>query len=298
MILNDITQEVINKPYQFMKKVNQNPKVQILLATFNGGRFLREQLDSIINQEYKSWDLLIHDDGSVDNTISILNEYQNNNPKKIRLLIDQKIFSSASENFFHLIEQRSREANLYCLCDQDDIWHKNKLKLIIEKYNLEEDKVPLLIHSDLSLIIADDKLLEKSHNKLINSQKNSINKHTALYYNPVPGCAMTINSALANKISYSKYMVMHDWWILLSAIHQKAKVIYIKSHLVKYRQHSGNVLGYKKNNIFILVIRLFFKIPRYIKNVKKAHTQSKQFYYQSGLKYFIKLVIHQIKMNL
>ena len=64
-----------------MKKINikisKTPKVQILLATYNWERFLREQLDSIINQEYKSWELLIHDDGSVDNSISILNEYQN-----------------------------------------------------------------------------------------------------------------------------------------------------------------------------------------------------------------------------
>ena len=130
-----------------MKKINikisKTPKVQILLATYNGERFLREQLDSIINQEYKSWELLIHDDGSVDNSISILNEYQNNYPKKVRLLIDQEIFSSASKNFFHLIKHRSKDANLYCLCDQDDIWHKNKLNLLIDKYNTKEDKKPL-----------------------------------------------------------------------------------------------------------------------------------------------------------
>ena len=116
-----------------MKKVNKNPKVQILLATYNGEKFLREQLESIINQEYKLWELLIHDDGSSDSTTSILNEYQNKYPKKVRLLIDQKFFSSASKNFFHLIENRSREANLYCLCDQDDIWHRRKLDLIIKR---------------------------------------------------------------------------------------------------------------------------------------------------------------------
>ena len=112
----------------------------------------------------------------------------------------KKSFSSASKNFFHLIENRSKEANLYCLCDQDDIWHKNKLKFIVERYNLEEDKEPLLIHSDLSLIDEKGKLLEKSHNKLINFQKNFITKNTIFYYNPVPGCAMSINSALADKI--------------------------------------------------------------------------------------------------
>tara|TARA_B100000212_G_scaffold335499_1_gene307546 strand:- start:981 stop:1826 length:846 start_codon:yes stop_codon:yes gene_type:complete len=281
-----------------MKKINKNPKVQILLATYNGERFLREQLDSIINQEYKSWDLLIHDDGSIDNTISILNEYQNNYSKKIKLLIDQKIFSSASKNFFHLLEQRSRDANLYCLCDQDDIWHKKKLKLIIEKYNSIENNMNILIHSDLSLIDAEGKLLERSHNKCINYQKNQITKNTTLYYNPIPGCAMAINSTLVDKISYSKYMVMHDWWILLSAIQENTHVIYIKFPLVKYRQHSGNVLGYKKNNILKLVIRLFFKIPRYIKNVKKAYNQSKQFYNQTGLQYFIKLVLYQLRTNL
>ena len=278
--------------------MNKNPRIQILLATFNGEIFLRRQLDSIINQEYKSWELLIHDDGSIDNTIQILNEYENNYPKKIKLLNDQRVFSSASKNFFHLIENRSKEANLYCFCDQDDIWHKSKLRLIIERYISKEVEEPLLIHSDLSLIDKKGKLLEKSHNKLINYQKNFITKNTSYYYNPVPGCAMTINSALADKISYSKYMVMHDWWILLSAMQENTTVLYIDLPLVAYRQHSGNVLGYKKNNVLILVIRLLFKIPRYIFNVKKAYKQSKQFYNQSLLKYFVKLVIYQIKMNL
>ena len=281
-----------------MKRLNKNPKVQILLATYNGEKFLQEQLDSIVSQEYKLWELLIHDDGSVDNTISILNEYQRNYPKKVSILIDHKTFSSASKNFFHLIKHRSKNANLYCLCDQDDIWHKYKLKKIIEVYKSKKVKQPTLIYSDLSLINANGKLLEKSHDKLINYQKSSITKNSTLYYNPVPGCTMSINSALADKISYRKDMVMHDWWILLSAMYKNAALIYIKSPLVKYRQHSNNVLGYKKINILVLVIRLIFKIPRYIKNVKKAYIQSIQFNEQSGLKYFIKLVIHQLSMNL
>ncbi len=281
-----------------MNKINKNPKIQILLATYNGESFLREQIDSIFNQEYKSWELLIHDDGSIDDTIKILNEYENNFPKKVKLLNDKTIFSSASKNFFHLIENRSKEADLYCFCDQDDIWHKRKLKFIAERYIRQEDKEPLLIHSDLSLIDKEGKLLEKSHNKLINYQKNFITKNTSYYYNPMPGCAMTINSALADKIFYSKYMVMHDWWILLSAMHENTTVLYIDLPLVGYRQHSGNFFGYKKYNILILVIRLLFKIPIYIRNVKKAYEQSKQFYNQSMFKYFIKLVIYQVKMNL
>ena len=281
-----------------MKKLNKNPKVQILLATYNGEKFLREQLDSIINQEYKFWELLIHDDGSFDDTISILNEYQNNYPNKIKLLIDQKVFSSASKNFFHLIKHRSSEANLYCLCDQDDIWHRDKLKFILDIYNSKEDNGPTLIHSDLSLVDSKGKLLEKSHNRLIKNQKYFITKDTALYYNPVPGCAMSINSALADKISYCKYMVMHDWWILLYAMKIDSNVLYINTPLVKYRQHSGNVLGYEKNNILKLFIRLLFKIPRYVDNVQKAYIQSKEFYNQSLLNYFIRLVMHQIRMNL
>tara|TARA_B100000886_G_scaffold334526_1_gene290170 strand:- start:450 stop:1295 length:846 start_codon:yes stop_codon:yes gene_type:complete len=281
-----------------MKKIHKEPKVQILLATYNGENFLYEQLDSIVKQAYKLWEILIHDDGSSDNTLSILNEYQNNYPKKIKVLLDQKVFSSASKNFFHLINNRSKEANLFCLCDQDDIWHKNKLEIIVERYNSLEESKPLLIHSDLSLINARGKILEKSHNKLINYRKNSISKKTSLYYNPVPGCAMTINSALADKISYCKYMVMHDWWILLSALYKNTTIIYIKLPLVKYRQHSENVLGYKKINIFVLIIRVFFKIPRYIENVKKAYYQSKQFCNQSLLKFFIKLVFNQVKLNL
>ena len=91
---------------------------------------------------------------------------------------------------------------------------------------------------------------------------------------------------------------MHDWWILLSAMFENATILYIKFPLVKYRQHSKNVLGFKKINIFILVLRLLFKIPSYFKNVKKAYIQSNQFFYQSKLQYFFRLVIYQVKMNL
>ena len=95
-----------------------------------------------------------------------------------------------------------------CLCDQDDIWHKSKLKSIVEIFNSKEETEPLIIHSDLSLIDAKGKILENSHNKLINYQKNSISKNKVLYGNPIPGCAMSINSALADKISYSNDMVI------------------------------------------------------------------------------------------
>ena len=91
---------------------------------------------------------------------------------------------------------------------------------------------------------------------------------------------------------------MHDWWILLSAIYENTNIIYISFPIVKYRQHSGNVLGYKKNNILILFIRLLFKIPSYLKNVKKAYSQSKHFHSQTLFQYFIRLVNHQIKTNL
>ena len=91
---------------------------------------------------------------------------------------------------------------------------------------------------------------------------------------------------------------MHDWWILLSAMQENTIVLYINFPLVKYRQHSENVLGFKKINIFILILRLFLKIPIYIKNVKKAYLQTKQFYNLSLLDYFVRLVIHQIWMNL
>jgi len=83
-----------------MKKIIKNPKVQILLATYNGEKFLGQQLDSIVNQEYNSWELLIHDDGSDDNTIKILNEYQIKYSKNIKLLKDKKLSPVRVKNFF------------------------------------------------------------------------------------------------------------------------------------------------------------------------------------------------------
>ena len=89
---------------------------------------------------------------------------------------------------------------------------------------------------------------------------------------------------LADRISYFKYMVMNDWWILFSGLYEKTNILYIKLPLVKYRQHLDNLLGYKKFNILILIIRLITKFSRDNKNVKEAYTQSKEFYYQGLLK--------------
>jgi glycosyltransferase involved in cell wall biosynthesis len=105
--------------------------VQILLATYNGARFLREQLDSLFNQTFQDFTVLIRDDGSTDNTVQIIEEYNQKFPNKITLLEDSFKNVGATQNFGILLENAT--ADYIFFCDQDDIWVKHKIEKSLQK---------------------------------------------------------------------------------------------------------------------------------------------------------------------
>ena len=101
-----------------------NPPIQVLLATWNGERFLREQIDSILGQGYQPLTILARDDGSTDRTVTILDEYANLYPDRFRRLSDSAPSGGARSNFIRLIEAatHSGEASYFACSDQDDVW--------------------------------------------------------------------------------------------------------------------------------------------------------------------------------
>jgi len=93
--------------------------IEILLATYNGEKFLQEQLDSILHQTFQDWRIVAHDDGSTDATLEILQQFQLEHPSKIHILDDGLSFGSARDNFEHLMKHAA--ADYIMLCDQDDV---------------------------------------------------------------------------------------------------------------------------------------------------------------------------------
>ena len=112
--------------------------IDILMATYNGERYISEQIESILNQTYKNWKLYIRDDGSKDNTISIIRDFEKQYPNKIILVKDKKNGLGAKCNFAELMKYSKQE---YCMfSDQDDIWIDNKIEKTLEKMKQAEKK--------------------------------------------------------------------------------------------------------------------------------------------------------------
>jgi|TARA_R110001583_G_scaffold152131_1_gene303930 glycosyltransferase involved in cell wall biosynthesis len=234
-----------------------NQVIQILLATYNGSNYIREQLDSLLSQTNKNWLLLIHDDGSTDSTMEIIKVYCNIHPERIFLLEDDIHFGNSKDNFSHLLAASTAEYVMFC--DQDDIWLSDKIE---KTFGLMQDLVndnkelPILVHSDLEVVdeslssIAPSMFAYQGLSKSINGLLQILVK------NSVTGCTMMINrKAIQVSLPMSSSAIMHDWWIAANVIKHHGIVGFVDKPLIQYRQHGSNSVGAKKNTLYQLVFR-------------------------------------------
>lgn len=251
--------------------------VDILLATYNGANYLNEQIDSILSQSFIDWRLIIRDDGSTDNTLSILKYYVNEYPSKILLIIDDKNVRSAKLNFWSLLSHSNSEHIMFC--DQDDIWLPNKIEQSLKAMHAEEQhnpSLPILIHSDLTVVnergfVINASLYEMQNIKI--PYFNSIER--LLVQNAITGCTMMINRALADKLStIQNDSIMHDWWIALHAI-IFGKIIYLKDPQILYRQHVSNTVGAKDTRSIAYITRQFQNINLMKENINQTYRQAR-----------------------
>lgn len=216
--------------------------IAILLSTYNGERYLKEQIDSIINQDYKNWELYIRDDGSIDSTTDIIENYcqKYNNI----FFLKDNYNKGAAQSFLYLLE--NIESEYYMFCDQDDVWFNDKITSVYTIIKDNEGKnTPVVVFSDAKIVDKDLKIIDNSfwhYNKilpqLIISQPDYIS-----VFNCAPGCTMIFNNALKKcLIDYDDNILMHDWYIMIKAL-QYGIVRYEKRALMMYRQHHNNVIG-------------------------------------------------------
>ena len=228
-------------------KKNKKNKLAILLATYNGEKYLKEQIDSILNQTYKDFTLYIRDDGSKDNTVKIIEEYAKKNKNVIYVKDDIKSSGSCA-NFMNLLKYASslNKHDIYMFADQDDVWLNDKVEITVNEYNKYNSNIPLLIHTDLYVV---DKELNRINDSFIEYSNldgnfNTFNRY--LIQNNVTGCTMLINDKLVELVDYDiANLRMHDWYFALLAS-AFGEVHFINSSTINYRQHGNNVLGAKK----------------------------------------------------
>ena len=235
-----------------------NKKLAILLATYNGEKYLRQQIDSILNQSCSDYMLYIRDDNSIDSTKKIIKEYVLKYPEKIKEIQDNKIANGARNNFLLLLKHvyELKKYSLFMFCDQDDVWQKNKIELTINEYNKVIDKnIPILIHTDLYVVDKNLNMINKSFIQYSKLRKDYINFNNYLIQNNVTGCTVCINEKLVDLINFDiKYVIMHDWFFALIAS-AFGQVIFIDRSTIYYRQHGQNVVGAKKVSIYNRLIK-------------------------------------------
>lgn len=227
-------------------------KVDIALATYNGAAYLREQLESILAQDYKDWRLFIRDDGSTDGTLAILDEYAAKHPEKIRLLPgDNKKPLGINGNFSALLAATSAP---YVMCaDQDDTWYPNKISLTLSGLQeLEREQgstVPLLVHTDVTVTNEVLEVVYPSRMKHYRVQPEQSSLSRLLIQNTVQGCTMMMNRALLSAaLPIPQGVRIYDMWLAQVAA-ALGDIGYIDRSTMSYRQHKSNVIGARKKTV-------------------------------------------------
>jgi glycosyltransferase, family 2 len=229
----------------------ENKKIDILMATYNGEKYLAEQLDSIINQTYHNWNLLIRDDSSTDRTLEIIQDYQKKD-NRIKLLKDNKGNLGIVKNFEELL--KNSESEFIMFSDQDDIWVENKLDMYLKMIEKIKNK-GFMIHSDAILF-------DKNKSNILKDtfiSKKAINRGLEnVFFNYfVQGATILISKEIKNFIlPFPKEVYLHDRYIhLISELFFER--IFVNKALIYYRQHGDNQIG-AKNTIRELLSKRYF----------------------------------------
>nr|WP_294925879.1 glycosyltransferase family 2 protein [uncultured Flavobacterium sp.] len=239
--------------------------ISVCVATYNGVKFIKKQISSILDQLGENDEIIISDDGSTDGTLSIINSFDDN---RIVLLNHKKNEEGRKKKYPHYLisanfENALKEAkgDFIFLADQDDIWHKNKVEIMLSylKYNM-------LVISDYEVIDENDMVTDKPFFNRSHSSDSFIKNIITPSYH---GCLIAFRKeVLKIALPFPEKLILHDTWIgiLASTI---GNVVFINDRLVKYRRHELNssfTVGASKNDFFF---KVFYRIDFFFKLLKR-----------------------------
>lgn len=213
--------------------------VVVLLSTYNGEKYLEEQINSLLLQVGVKVQILVRDDGSTDSTKDllrmwekkgILSWYEGENLKPARSFLD--------------LMKNAPNSDYYAFCDQDDIWDRSKLLVAINNLEKFNDKMPSLYFSKAQLV--DENLKNINSN---NYPKKEFSFGASMVRNNVTGCTVVFNKELLNIVNkYNpNFIMMHDQWIYLICKAFNGNIFFDSNSYIKYRQHSSNCIGGKRD---------------------------------------------------
>jgi len=232
--------------------ITDNKLVNVLLATYNGENFLEEQLNSIYNQSYQCISLLVRDDGSIDNTLSILEREQK---KGLLSLMASNENLGPANNFFFLLKNSDPNARYFSFSDQDDIWKTDKIERAIKKLESYEEELPVIYCSAVEYANSFGQVIK------ISNKPSKLTFGNALVENVITGSTIVMNKSARDLIikHIPEKCIMHDAWCYL-VMTCFGMVIYDEVSGLIYRQHDRNVFGAAttKLGLFKNRIRRFF----------------------------------------
>lgn len=205
-----------------MEQINNH--IAILMATYNGKKFLGEQIDSILSQSNRQWHLYIHDDGSTDGTVELLSNYTNKFPEQVTVM-DYPTQGGALQNFMSLLEKV--EADYYMFSDQDDVWHPTKVELSYQAMKKQEalhPNKPIIVHSDVRVVDGNLNLLHPSYREYGHIYPEKVTCFNECVINVTLGCAMLFNRK-SREVSLDrswKDALMHDGWVTTRTLQKTA----------------------------------------------------------------------------
>ena len=224
-------------------------KCSVAIATYNGEKYIREQLLSILNQTVPVDEIVVSDDGSKDNNLNIIKEFHDS-----RIVIYEESHLGVKQNFGNAIAKTT--GDIIFLADQDDVWEKDKVKII--KNFFQKEKNTLIVHN---ASIVDEELKDIKPYDIYSWRKSGRGFLKNIIKNSYVGCCMAFKKELKKYIlPIPDNIEMHDQWIGLINEKKLGKTLFIPDKLIKYRRHNNNTSEMKRHSLIIMVKNRIFII--------------------------------------
>ncbi|MDO4343737.1 MAG: glycosyltransferase family 2 protein [Eubacteriales bacterium] len=233
--------------------MKSKPVICILLSTYNGEKYLEQQLDSIFAQTFENFILFVRDDGSSDHTTTILNAYQKKYPERMHIIPNPEKKNLGYMASFWVLLSECASADYYAFCDQDDVWLPYKLENAVSLLKEEDQQLPVLYFCNYEYCDADLNPLHPAP-----AVSMPITLKDVLFYTPAFGFSIVINDTLRQMAlsTSSRERLPHDGWVQKIAA-ACGKILYDPRIAAYYRRHDKAVTASNKQ-LFSLIHHWLF----------------------------------------
>lgn len=227
--------------------VEDRPCVAVVMSTYNGAAHVAQQVESVLAQDLPNVRLFVRDDGSTDATLEILRPYA----EQERLVLFAEENKGVTRSFVELVVHVADDYDYVAFCDQDDVWHADKLSRAIEVLSPHDQTLPLLYGSECFYCDKDMRRLGKSH-----LNRRGVSLATTLYENIASGNTQVMNRTLARLVAQAgpEGVYYHDWWVTLLAC-ALGEVYFDDAACIDYRRTGENVSPSGMDPLRLLLFR-------------------------------------------